>query len=81
MGKIEKTNVDKTLQGSNRWAKLFFCFDFFLFLFFFFYSLNWLSVEQERAGIVGGGEKRMNEQPRRQFQDTTEHIYSCKHVI
>ena len=71
----------KHRRGQTDGQSSFFCFDFFLFLFFFFYSLNWLSVEQERAGIVGGGEKRMNEQPRRQFQDTTEHIYSCKHVI
>ena len=57
---------------------------FFVLIFFFslfFLSSPQLLEEQERAGIVGGGEKRINEQPRRHFQDITEHIYSCKRVI
>ena len=57
MGKIKKTNADKTQQGSNRWAdpmqsSVFFVFVFacvFVFfsfsLLFFFLSLDWSSEE------------------------------------
>ena len=59
MGKIKKTNADKTQQGSNRWAGpmqssvfsvclfvfVFFFFFFFPFSFFPFFSLDWLSEE------------------------------------
>ena len=47
MGKIKKTNADKTQQGSNRWAGpmqssvfsvcLFVCFFLFFFVFFFLF--------------------------------------------
>ena len=72
MGKIKKTNADKTQQGSNRWAGpmqssvfsvcLFvFCF-FFPFSFFSFFSLPRLVIRRMRKGVAGiGGEERGKE--------------------
>ena len=61
MGKIKKTNADKTQQGSNRWAGpmqssvcLFVCFFLFFFLF-----VPQLVIRRMRKGVagIGGGER------------------------
>ena len=57
MGKIKKTNADKTQQGSNRWAgpmQSSVC----LFIFFFLF-LPRLVIRRMRKGVagIGGGER------------------------
>ena len=72
MGKIKKTNADKTQQGSNRWAgpiqsSVFsVCLFVFVFFFVFFFSLFLprLVIRRMRkgvAGIGGGGGERGKE--------------------
>ena len=76
MGKIKKTNADKTQQGSNRWAgnaKL--CL-FLLFLFFFgggvlffllasiFSFVRQLVIRRMRNGVAGGESRKEKKRER-----------------
>ena len=64
MGKIRKTNADKTQKGSNRWAGPMQSFVFLLFLSFsfsllFFLFVPRLVIRRMRKGVagIGGGER------------------------
>ena len=56
----------KNSKGQTDGKGLFLVLIFFFFSFFLLFPQ--LLEEQERAGIVGGGEKRINEQPRLIFK-------------
>ena len=68
MGKIKKTNADKTQQGSNRWAgpmQSSVC----LFIFFFLF-LPRLVIRRMRKGVAGiGGGERVKERKKRKKRE------------